>query len=141
MHIAWEPPEEPNGVISGYEVSFRIDGGVRLGSMVDWNTTTFDINIEKVPPGGIITNITLIAHTEAGFGEATSVPDVVILQDREYSLRLHGCCIELPKLCIGIYLQPEPTTRTKFGDSNLSDKPQPELFETHVLTCQPPNGD
>ena len=90
--VTWEAPGEPNGVIVRYEVTYRVDGGEVVTTDVARNTM---FTITGLPQGSIISDITVTAYTSVGSGEATSLPDVVILEPSECSnllcFRLHGC--------------------------------------------------
>ena len=92
--VAWEAPREPNGVIVRYEVTYRVNGGKVVTTDVARNTMS-TIYTTGLPQGSIISAITVTAYTSVGSGKATSLPDVVILEQSECSnllcSRLHGC--------------------------------------------------
>ena len=74
--LTWSVPQEPNGVITAYEVTYSIDGAVVVDTSTDV-TTTF--TIPSLPPSTNISNISVSAYTSIGRGKSVSHGDVVTL--------------------------------------------------------------
>ena len=75
--LEWEPPQEPNGIIIAYEVTYRV-GSTRI------TVNTTDLNtreqISDVPTNTTVSDITVTAYTSVGRGEERAHPDVVTLE-------------------------------------------------------------
>ena len=72
--LTWSVSQEPNGVITAYEVTYSIDGAVVVDTSTDV-TTTF--TIPSLPPNTIVSSISVSAYTSIGRGESVSHDDVV----------------------------------------------------------------
>ena len=65
--LNWSAPQEPNGVIISYEVTYRVsDGNLVTTNTTDLNTT---FTIPSLAPGTNVTEISVSAYTSAGRGE------------------------------------------------------------------------
>ena len=73
--LVWGAPQEPNGDVIRYDVTYRIDGGELATTSVDLNTI---FAFPELPTGTIISDISVTAYTRVGPGEITNLPDVVI---------------------------------------------------------------
>ena len=80
--LTWSPPQEPNGVIISYEVTYTINGNnaVRVNTS-DLSTTTF--TIPSLTPQTRVSDITVTAYTRIGQGEPANLPDQTTLELRE----------------------------------------------------------
>ena len=65
--ISWSPTLEPNGVISNYEVCYRIHSAVTNCI----NTSDTQYTLEYLPPNAVVT-LSVRAYTIIGPGEAVS---------------------------------------------------------------------
>ena len=78
--VEWEPPQEPNGNIIAYEVTYRV-GSTRITvNTTDLNTW---LEISDVPTQTTVSEITVTAYTSVGRGEESTHPDVVTLAQPE----------------------------------------------------------
>ena len=68
--LTWSAPQEPNGVIISYEVTYRVNDGNPVTSNTTALNTTFTIS--SLSPGTSISNISVSAYTSVGRGEAES---------------------------------------------------------------------
>ena len=73
--LTWSVPQEPNGIIIGYEVTYSIDGG----AITVVNSTNGDntLTIPSLPPNTNISSISVSAYTSIGRGVSVSHDDVV----------------------------------------------------------------
>ena len=83
--LTWSPPQQPNGIISNYTVTYRVNGS----APVIRNTDDPDSTIFTIPslfPQTTISDISVRAYTSAGPGpEVTLMGDVVtLIRPREY---------------------------------------------------------
>ena len=73
--LEWGIPQEPNGIIIAYEVTYRVGNTNR----VTINTT--DLNtweeISDVPTNTTVSEITVTAYTIVGRGEESAHPDAI----------------------------------------------------------------
>ena len=73
VQISWGAPQMPNGVITQYEVTYRINSS----SLVTTNTidlaTTFII--PSLFPGTMVSDISVTAFTNGGRGAASTSPE------------------------------------------------------------------
>ena len=72
IDLTWSAPQEPNGVIISYEVTYRVTGS----NLVTTNTTDLSttFSISSLTPQTTVSYISVSAYTSAGRGEA-SIPD------------------------------------------------------------------
>ena len=79
--LTWSAPQEPNGVIISYEVTYRVSDG----NLVTTNTTDFRFTISSLTPGTNVTEISVSAYTSVGRGDPVQIPHLVLLASpREY---------------------------------------------------------
>ena len=73
VEISWGAPQMPNGDITQYEVSYRINGS----SPVTTNTTDLatTLIIPSLFPGTMVSHISVTAFTSGGRGEMSTAPD------------------------------------------------------------------
>ena len=72
IDLTWNAPQEPNGVIISYEVTYRVTGS----NLVTTNTTDLSttFSISSLTPQTTVSYISVSAYTSIGPGEA-SIPD------------------------------------------------------------------
>ena len=81
--LTWSAPQEPNGVIISYEVTYRVSGG----NLVTTNTTDLRFTIPSLTQGTNVTEISVSAYTSVGRGDPLQLPHLVTLAaPREYAL-------------------------------------------------------
>ena len=73
--LTWGAPQEPNGVIISYEVTYRVSDG----NLVTTNTTDLRFTIPSLTPGTNVTEISVSAYTSAGRGDPVQIPHLVTL--------------------------------------------------------------
>ena len=79
--LTWGAPQEPNGVIISYEVTYRDSDG-NLNTI---NTTDLRFTIPSLTPGINVTDITVGAYTAVGQGEIRGIVYVMtLLEPCEY---------------------------------------------------------
>ena len=71
IDLTWSAPQEPNGVIISYEVTYRVTGS----NLVTTNTTDLStsFSISSLTPQTIVSDISVSAYTSIGRGEV-SIP-------------------------------------------------------------------
>ena len=82
--LTWSPPQQRNGIIAQYTVTFRVNGSAPVTRDInDPGATTFTIT--SLFPQTVISDITVRASTGAGLGTEITLEDVVTLnRPREY---------------------------------------------------------
>ena len=86
--LTWSPPQEPNGVIISYEVTYTVNGSNTVGVITSDLSTTF--TIPSLIPQTRVTAITVTAYTRIGQGEPAHLPDQTTLELRElFSLHVY----------------------------------------------------
>ena len=79
IRITWSPPERPNGIITGYEVSYEpTDSSQPLNTGLETSFTTPN-NLEL----GTEFIFSVRASTSVGFGETSSVTVSTLTRPRE----------------------------------------------------------
>ena len=82
--IVWEPPLEPNGIITGYMVSYRLrDSGKPLinSTVLTPNTTKYTVgNLEREA----YYEFRVTAKTRLGWGETADVEVYTMINRRKY---------------------------------------------------------
>ena len=75
--LTWSAPQEPNGVIISYEVTYRISDG----NLVTTNTTNMSttFTISSLTPGTNVTEISVSAYTSVGRGPPALIPILMTL--------------------------------------------------------------
>ena len=73
--LTWNVPQEPNGIIIAYEVTYSIDGGAII--VVNSTNGASTLTIPSLPPNTNISSISVSAYTSIGQGESVSHDDVV----------------------------------------------------------------
>ena len=71
--LTWSAPQEPNGVIISYEVTYRASDG----NLVTTNTTDLRFTIPSLTPGTNVTEISVSAYTIVGRGDPVNIPYLV----------------------------------------------------------------
>ena len=88
--LTWSPPQEPNGVIISYEVTYSVIGNSAFRVNTSNFSTTF--TIPSLTPRTRVSAITVTAYTRIGQGEPANLPDQTTLELREL-LPLGTCLI------------------------------------------------
>ena len=79
--LTWNAPQEPNGIIISYEVTYRVSDG----NLVTTNTTDLIFTIRSLNLGTNVTEISVSAYTSVGRGDPVHIPRLVTLAGpREY---------------------------------------------------------
>ena len=74
----WSAPQEPNGVIISYEVTYRVsDGNLVTTNTTDLSTT---FTISSLTPGTNVTEISVSAYTSVGRGPAVMIPHLMLME-------------------------------------------------------------
>ena len=73
--LTWSAPQQPNGVIISYEVTYRVSDG----NLVTTNTTDLRFTIPSLTPGTNVTEISVSAYTSVGSGNSTTIAHLVAL--------------------------------------------------------------
>ena len=68
--LIWRAPQEPNGVIISYEVTYRVSDG----NLVTTNTTDMKFTIPLLSRGTNVTEISVSAYTSVGRGDPVLIP-------------------------------------------------------------------
>ena len=68
--LTWSAPQEPNGVIISYEVTYRVSDG----NLDTTNTTDLRFTIPSLTPGTNVTEISVSAYTSVGRGDPVLIP-------------------------------------------------------------------
>ena len=71
--LMWSAPQEPNGVIISYEVTYRVSDG----NLITTNTTNLRFTIPSLTPGTNVTEIYVSAYTSVGKGDPGVIPHLV----------------------------------------------------------------
>ena len=69
--LTWSAPQEPNGVIISYEVTYRVSDSNPVTTNTTALSTTFTIS--PLIPGTGVSNISVSAYTSVGRGAAESI--------------------------------------------------------------------
>ena len=67
--LTWSVPQEPNGVIISYEVTYRVSDD----NLVTTNTTDLRFTIPSLTPGTNVTEISVSAYTSVGRGDPVQI--------------------------------------------------------------------
>ena len=73
--LTWSAPQEPNGVIISYEVTYRVSDG----NLVTTNTTDLRFTIPSLTPGTNVTEISVSAYTSVGRGDCVMIFQLLTL--------------------------------------------------------------
>ena len=77
VELTWGYPDEPNGVIIAYEITYTINGsGVNTTNITNLSTA---FTIDSLRPGTSVTRISVTAYTEVGAGAPVALNDIVTL--------------------------------------------------------------
>ena len=74
--LTWSPPQEPNGVIISYEVTYTVNDNNTVRVNTSDLSTTF--TIPSLTPQTRVSGITVTAYTRMGRGEPANLPDQTI---------------------------------------------------------------
>ena len=70
--FSWSPPQEPNGIIIAYEVTFRINSSDPI--MQNSTSTPFTLNLAR---NTRVSDISVHAYTSIGPGDVVTTNDVL----------------------------------------------------------------
>ena len=73
--LTWSVPQEPNGIIIAYEVTYSINGSAI--TVVNSTNGASTLTIPSLPPNTNISSISVSAYTSIGRGVSVSHDDVV----------------------------------------------------------------
>ena len=76
--LTWSAPQEPNGVIINYEVTYLVSDG----NLVKTNTTNLRFTILSLSPGTNVTEISVNAYTSAGRGDPAVIPSLTSISQQ-----------------------------------------------------------
>ena len=76
VDLTWSVPEEPNGVIISYEITYRVTGS---NLVVTTNTTELSFSISPLSPLTTVFNISVSAYTSIGPGEDVVIDSVTTI--------------------------------------------------------------
>ena len=79
--LTWSPPQEPNGVIISYEVTYTVNGSNTF--RVNTSNLSIAFTIPSLTPQTRVSAITVTAYTRIGRGESAHLPDQNTLELRE----------------------------------------------------------
>ena len=82
--LTWSAPQEPNGVIISYEVTYRVSDG----NLVTTNTTNLTFTILSLTPGTNVTEISVSAYTSVGRGDRALIFQLLTLSTPRESLTI-----------------------------------------------------
>ena len=71
--LMWSAPQEPNGVIISYEVTYRVSDVI----LITTNTTDLRFTIPSLTPGTNVTEISVSAYTIVGIGDPGVISHLV----------------------------------------------------------------
>ena len=77
VDLTWSSPQEPNGIIISYEVTYRVTGS----NLVTTNTTELSFSISPLSPLTTVFNISVSAYTSIGRGEAVVIDNVETISE------------------------------------------------------------
>ena len=72
--LTWSAPQEPNGVIISYEVTYRVSDG----NLITHNTTNLTSTIPSLTPGTNVTEISVSAYTSVGRGDPVQISHLTL---------------------------------------------------------------
>ena len=72
--LTWSAPQEPNGVIISYEVTYRVSDGNNFTT----NTTNETSTIPSLTPGTNVTEISVSAYTSVGRGDPVQISHLTL---------------------------------------------------------------
>ena len=82
--LTWSAPQEPNGVIISYEVTYRVSDG----NLVTTNTTNLTFTILSLTPGTNVTEISVSAYTSVDRGDRALIFQLLTLTTPRESLTI-----------------------------------------------------
>ena len=79
IDLTWSAPQEPNGVIIRYEITYRVAGSNLTTINITGSTTTFSIS--SLSPLVTVFNISVSAYTSIGRGETFFIDSVTTISE------------------------------------------------------------
>ena len=81
--LTWSPPQPPNGIITQYTVTYRVNGSDPITRNTDDPVAMYTIS--SLFPQTTISDISVRASTSAGPGPEVTLEDIITLtRPREY---------------------------------------------------------
>ena len=78
VNLFWSPPEQHNGILTRYEVTYRLNSSNEvITSNSQFLSTTF--TIQSLTPNTGVSDISVSAYTSVGRGPSVMGPNVVTL--------------------------------------------------------------
>ena len=77
IDLTWSSPQEPNGIIISYEVTYRVTGSNLVTANITDLSTTFSISSLTLQT--TVSDISVSAYTSIGPGEAATIADQTTL--------------------------------------------------------------
>ena len=89
--LTWSPPQEPNGIIISYEVTYTVNGNNTVRVNTSDSSTTF--TIPSLTPQTRVSAITVTAYTRIGQGEPANLPNQTTFEaPGESAYKYHHYC-------------------------------------------------
>ena len=79
IDLTWNPPQEPNGIVISYEVTYRVTGSNLNTTNTTKLITTFIISL--LTPQTTVSDISVSAYTSIGAGESATIADQTTLEE------------------------------------------------------------
>lgn len=76
--LTWSPPQQPNGIITSYSVTYQANG-IPSTNTVAGSVTMFTIS--SLTPASVVVGISVRASTSAGLGDAVTIPALTSLTE------------------------------------------------------------
>ena len=80
VDLSWSAPQEPNGDIISYEVTYRVTGATLIINTTDLSTS---FSIPSLSHQTTVSGLSVSAYTKIGRGEAATIPDQITLDNGE----------------------------------------------------------
>ena len=98
VNLFWSPPEQPNGILTRYEVAYRLCGSNEvITSNSESLSTTFII--QSLTPNTGVVDISVSAYTSAGGGSSVMGPNVFTLTRPRELIIILKLVVTLRKQC------------------------------------------
>ena len=125
--LTWSVPEEPNGVILSYQVTYTVDDSAPVSTSTTASSTTFTISL---PPLTSVSNISVTAYTRVGEGEPATLNDtltpqlqlmnVVVEVVSATSVRVSWDRIDLPEITGYTVYYSQTGNRRRSGEESVT---------------------
>ena len=81
VDLTWSAPQEPNGIIISYEVTYRV--GMQQLNRINTTYTSTSFIISSLSPQTTVSGLSVRAYTRIGRGEAATIADHTTLDECE----------------------------------------------------------